>query len=346
MRYAAFNTGPDYHLLDHIAPLAEWFQCPLFVTEELNDELAKRFYPQVTVHFTPDLEFRLGDIAKEFDILFECKYWQPHLKLLFQTLYKKEMRLVFCPHGQSDKGYQAPVLAPYALQDAILVYGNLMLDMLKELGIKAPEHHIVGNYRLAFYQKYRTFYDSLVPRIDPSKKTLLYAPTWQDLDDASSFFRYGSKVISELPTDWNLLLKIHPLLKLRNPIQYDLLFDQIQKPNLYWIDEFPPIYPILALADVYLGDASSVGYDFLYFEKPLYFFPTQNPGKLHACGTILDTTKPLYPQFEKPHLKKEEQKALYQYAFGYEGAPFLPLPVPVPEWGCGYSKKVRGDFFR
>ncbi|MBX7067129.1 MAG: CDP-glycerol glycerophosphotransferase family protein [Parachlamydiales bacterium] len=313
MRSAAFNTGPDYHLLDHIAPLAELMQCPLVVTEELNYELAKKFYPQVVTHFVPDLEFRFGEIAEQFDVLYECKYWQPHLKALFKTLYNKEMRLVFCPHGQSDKGYQAPVLAPYALQDSVLVYGQLMLDMLKELGIAVPSYTVVGNYRLKFYQKYKEFYDGLAPRIDRSKRTLLYAPTWCDLDDASSFFKKGAKVISELPDDWNLILKVHPLLKQRNPIQYELA--RLEKPNLFFLDEFPPVYPILSIADVFLGDSSSVGYDFLAFEKPLYFFPSKRLGRLHSCGTMIDDAKPIYHQLEKENRYIEDQRSLYRKAF-------------------------------
>lgn len=318
MRCAALNTGPDIHLLDHIAPLAEWLQCPLIVTEELNHALAKRFYPQVEVHFVPDLEFHLGEIAEQFDVLFECKYWQPHMKLLFQTLYRKEMRLIFCPHGQSDKGYQTPLLAPYALQDAVLVYGQLMLDMLQELSVAVPEYTVVGNYRWRFYQKYRSFYDHLVPRIDHSKRTLLYAPTWRDPDGATSFFTQGIRVISELPNDWNLILKVHPLLKQREPAQYERLMKHMDKSNLFLIDEFPPVYPILALADVYLGDASSVGYDFLAFEKPLYFFPTERPGRLHTCGTMIDNVKPLYMQLETTNQHVDVQRTLYRYAFNQQ----------------------------
>ncbi len=313
MRCAAFNTGMDYHLLDHIAPLAEALKCPLFTTEELNFELAKRYYPQVKTHYVPDLELRLGEVAKNFDVLFECKYWQPHLKELFATLYQKKMHLVFCPHGQSDKGYEAPVLAPYALQDAVLVYGPLMLEMLSELRIDVPNYTVVGNYRLEFYKKYRTFYEPFLPKIDRSKKTLLYAPTWKDLDHSGSFFAQGVKVVSELPDEWNLIIKLHPLLKMRNPAECALF--EVDKPNVWVLDEFPPVYPILALADCYLGDASSVGYDFLHFEKPLYFFPVSSPKRLHACGTFLDVTKNIYRQMEENHLHKEKQRALYQSAF-------------------------------
>ncbi len=324
MRCAALNTGPDFHLLDHIAPLADLLKCPLLVTEEKNEELAKRYYPQVSTRFIPDLEFRLKEIAEQFDALFECKYWQPHLKLLFQTLYNKEMQLIFCPHGQSDKGYQAPLLAPYSLQDGVLVYGPLMLQMLKELQIEIPKHKVVGNYRLAFYQKYRSFYDGLLPKLDRSMPTLLYAPTWRDLDGASSFFEFGTKVFSELPKNWNLIVKLHPLLRQRDPHSLEPLLSKTLKPNIFLIEEFPPVYPLLSIADLYLGDASSIGYDFLYFQKPLYFFPTKKLGRLHACGTIIDTKKNLYSQLDIVNRHKEKQMHLYTHAF--------ISPVSIPPW--------------
>lgn len=320
MRCAALNTGSDFHLLDHIAPLAEWIQMPLITTEELNTTLARHYYPQVEVLYVPDLEFKLGDIAATFDVLFECKYWQPHLKTLFRQLFNKEMHLVFCPHGQSDKGYRTPLLAPYAEQDAVLLYGPLMIDMLKQLNIPIPNHAIVGNYRLEFYRKYRPFYDALAAQeipLNPSKKTLLYAPTWRDADDASSFFKYGAQIIAELPADWNLILKLHPLIEQRSPAEFYALSGLAEKKsNLFLIDKFPPVYPLLAMADVYLGDHSSVGYDFLSFNRPLYFLPTDAPGRLHASGTTVDPSKNIYGQLE--HAQPKDHTALYQLAFSKE----------------------------
>ncbi len=316
MRCAALNTGPDFHLLDHIAPLAELLNMPLITTEELNTALAKRYYPQVKVRYMPDLEFRLGEIADEFDVLFECKYWLPHLKTLFRQLFKKDMRLVFCPHGQSDKGYRTPLLAPYAEQDAVLVYGPLMLNMLKELNVPIPKHAMVGNYRLDFYRKHQAFYDDLAAQeipIDQSKRTLLYAPTWNDADGSSSFFTHGGQVIKQLPHDWNLIIKLHPLIEQRNPAEfYSLSGLAEKKPNLFLVHEFPPVYPLLAMADIYLGDHSSVGYDFLSFNRPLYFLPTKAPGRLHSCGPTLNLSQNIYSQLEK---SSKDHTALYQYAF-------------------------------
>ena len=322
MRCAAFNTGPEFHALDHIAPLAALMDMPLITTEERNYELALRYYPQIEVRHMPDLEFQLALIAEQFDVLFECKYWAPHLKSLFHRLYKKEMRLVFCPHGQSDKGFQAPLLAPYALQDMVLVYGNLLIQMLKDLAVwpSIAQHVVVGNYRLQFYQRHRAFYDRLAEKevpLNKKNKTLLYAPTWRDADGATSFFTQGAKVISQLPSDWNLIIKLHPLLEQRDPSRFYAVAALVdKKPNAFLIDAFPPVYPILSLADIYLGDASSVGYDFLFFQRPLYFFPTEHPGKLFSCGRVIDPRKDVYSQLDKASSHEAKQIALYQWAFG------------------------------
>jgi hypothetical protein len=320
MPAAAFNTGSDTHLLDHIAPLAALHSMPLITTEELNTHLAKRFYPQVILRYMPDLEFKLKEIAEEFDTLYECKYWAPHLKLLFRQLYNKEMELIFCPHGQSDKGYQAPLLAPYATQSKVLIYGQLMKTMLKELKVPLPKHELIGNYRLSFYQKHQSFYDALAEeqifsKLPSQNRTVLYAPTWRDADQASSFFSYCKPLISQLPQDWNLLIKLHPLLEQRDPAQFYSIATLIaEKPNALIVQEFPPVYPILSKADVYLGDASSVGYDYLTFERPMFFFPASR-ARLHSCGIIIDPTRNIYTQMEKQNSFASAQQKLYKLAF-------------------------------
>ncbi len=324
MRYAALNTGSEFHGLDHIAPLAYFLQMPLIVTDELNYNLAKKYYPQVESRWMPDLEFRLGELAEQFDALFECKYFAPHLKNLFRKLYNKEMRLVFCPHGQSDKGFKAPLLAPYATQDIVLLYGDLMIEMLKKLNVWSSLSHsiVVGNYRLLFYKKYRTFYDEMIGSEIPFNKnnrTLLYAPTWNDADRSTSFFEFGSKVIQDLPSSWNLILKLHPLLEQRSPsLFYSCQALMEKRPNVFVISECPLIYPILALADVYLGDASSVGYDFLFFKKPMYFFPTDQRGNLSRAGETIDVSCDLYSQLDCVNRYEETQRELYRFAFGDE----------------------------
>lgn len=321
MRLCGINTGTEFHLLDHIAPLSFLMKMPLIVTEEINYTLATKYYPQVKTLYEPDLEFKLSWLAENFDALFECRYWAEHLKNLFQTLYGKSMRLVFCPHGQSDKGFRHPTLAPYRNQDAVLLYGDLMISMLKELGCwsSISSSAVTGNYRGLFYEKHRPFYDDLAKKelpLNPNNKTLLYAPTWKDSDGATTFFKSGKGIIESLPSDWNLIVRVHPLLEQRDPSHFYSIAAEIdKKPNAFLIGEFPPVYPILALSDVYLGDASSIGYDVLYFQKPIYLFPDERGPRLQSCGTVIDPKRNIYSQIEAKNGHAAKQKELYQFAF-------------------------------
>jgi hypothetical protein len=165
---------------------------------------------------------------------------------------------VFCPHGQSDKGYAHPLLAPYAQQDVVLLYGELLQTMLKELGITARSAK-VGNYRLSFYLKHKKFYDELAEqelfsRIPQKKRTLLYAPTWNDADTATTFFQWAPTLLSNIPEEWNILIKLHPLLEQRDPVRfYQIAALAENKPNAMLVLDFPVIYPLLARSDIYLG---------------------------------------------------------------------------------------------
>ncbi|MBI3900936.1 MAG: CDP-glycerol glycerophosphotransferase family protein, partial [Chlamydiia bacterium] len=322
------NTAPESHLLDHIAPLADLLNIPLILSSEEMYSLAETYYPEVQKELMEDMEFQLKELAGRFDALVECKYWLPHLKTIFKNLYRKEMDLIFCPHGQSDKGFAKPLLAPYAQQDIILLYGEMQMHMLKTLNIweTIDRFAFIGNYRLLYYQKHKKYLDQLVEEkifshLSPNLPTMLYAPTWKDADQSTSFFHWGQKIAKEKPADWNLIVKVHPLLEKRDPASYYKLAYELQNvANLLLISDFPPVYPLLARTDVYLGDYSSVGYDFLYFERPMFFFshPHLPTGALQSCGKILSQDHSPFSFLAQLDNKKyiEKQKKLYNYAFG------------------------------
>ncbi len=327
---AALNTGSDEHLLDHIAPMAALLQIPLIVSEERNFHLAKDYYPHINVECWEDLEFRIGELADRFDALIECKYWLPHLKTMFSRLHGKKMDLIFCPHGQSDKGFASPLLSPYAQQDIVLLYGDLQIQMLERLKIwpAIDRFAIVGDYRRSHYRKHKAFYDAIADReifsrLSPHLPTLLYAPTWQDADRSTSFFDWEESLCSQLPADWNLIVKVHPLLEQRDPARYYAALRHFDKlPNALLIAQFPPVHPILERVDAYLGDFSSVGYDFLGSKRPMFFFfhPALSSGPLRSCGTLLDAKTPIFPFIGKHlHLDfSKDQERLYRSAFGVD----------------------------
>jgi len=288
MRAAALHSRPS-SLLDHIGVLAAVLDIPLLISDEETAQLANVFYPQVRVILQePTLDY----LAANFDILFvSSKLWAIELYHTFPLVCGKKMRIVYCPHGNSDKGYTLTE-EHHNPEDISLLYGDHMVDLLKDTGMFDKIQHVIptGNYRHAFFLEHRAFYEQLVQEkvpLDKTKKTILYAPTWHSTETPSSFFAECTRLIDQLPSHFNLLIKLHPYLYEQKPAQTTHLLEK-QHPNVLFLDEFPPVYPLLTLSDIYLGDFSSVGYDFLVMDKPMYFF---NPGGvrdrgrfLHRCG--------------------------------------------------------------
>lgn len=332
---AAISTGPATHL-DHLGVLASLLKIPLIVTEEEVYQLAKTFYPMAQLERKEPYELSLDYLASSFDVLFGCgKFWAAELLPLFSLFSQKKMRFVFCPHGNSDKGHS---LSSSPLQDLSLVYGEHMLSLLKKTAKDA--YITTGNYRYEFYRTHKAFYDRLASEhlyFEKGKKTILYAPTWQSNENPTSFFEMCAPLIEQLPSSFNLILKLHPFLEEDYPSQtYRLISCYEHHPRIVFLKDFPPVYPLLSYADLYLGDFSSVGYDFLAFDKPMFFFnPLQKDQKkdqglfLHRCGMqvpSLKNAKALY-QFVEDNLEKNQtlfssiRKEIYAYAFGNEKAP-------------------------
>lgn len=329
-KFGAILTGPDTHL-DHLAPLCYIMAMPLLVTDKTTYELALTFYPQIQIMYTPLEDLTALFLVKNFDVLFESgKCFSMNLEPVIKLLYQKKIRFIYSPHGHSDKGHSAKT---FASQDISLVYGNHMLDLLRNSGALEKIGAIIrtGNYRFPFYQKHKSFYDSLVKdqiscHFNPFKQTILYAPSWQDGENPTSFFTYAEKLIQDLSNDFNLIIKLHPLLSEFHPAETFSIIERHKKNiNCFFLDTFPAIYPLLAISDIYIGDYSSIGYDFLVFNKPLYFLTEKHSPSfaIHACGLEIQSQENMssfiHQSLEMNRKEKDQKrKETYTYAFGEE----------------------------
>lgn len=334
-RSIAILTGPDTYL-DHIGVLCQILHIPLIITEEETFKAAKEFYPELDAHHVEIADLSLSFLAENFDVIFQSgRFWNLELGSVIELLYRKKMRFVFCPHGNSDKGYS---FTTHATQDLSLVYGEHMLSLLERT--KAIDYIAktvtTGNYRLPFYLKNKQFYDELAKQrlnglLFAERKTILYAPTWHDGENPSSFFSSCEEMIRSLEGAYNLIIKLHPFLEHFHPAEtFSVLSHYENKKGTVFLTRFPAIYPILSLSDLYIGDFSSIGYDFLAFDKPMFFFNTleknaaNTPGYfLHQCGIELRAEIDL-KEFLAQHLTscesdyRKKRKEVYEYAFGKE----------------------------
>lgn len=327
--------GDSVNHLDHLAPIAEIMNIPLLIEEEFLLETMEKYYPFIETIFVDHHAKLLDTLASQFEYLFVTGAdYRPNLSPLLELIYQKKLLFWYCNHGNSDK-----VLDHFKKQNFAFIYGPQMERRLKEEHCFDQLEGTVrtGNFRLKFYQKHQSFYDQLVEKevfskFDTQRPTILYAPTWVDSEKNTSIFEVGLSIIDQLPEDYNLILKIHPWLIHHNPGFITHIEERFKdKNNVNVLSLYPLVFPILKRIDIYLGDFSSIGYDFLAFNRPMFFFDPSKREKsrqkstfLHQCGICIpeDAYHSIY-HFIDNHLEsqnklKEIRKSVYLDAFGEE----------------------------
>lgn len=314
------------HHTDHVGVLCALLGVPYLVTDGEFADQVRDLYPDLQVELvdwdvcTPEY------LAQHYDLFLHGDLWGEKGRRVFEELerkYSKSIRAIHVPHGFSDKGFWFEKVVE---EECVLVYGQAMLDLLEKRKVRHLLKNFVlcGNYRWAYFQKHRSFYRKLVQEriLSQFKKKnpmYLYAPTWEDEENNSSLFQAGPVLLEHLPDSVNLMIKIHPqALESQMAEVYGFMGQYESKPNVLFLEEFPPVYPLLDVTDVYIGDASSIGYDFLVFDRPL-FFVGESQGRekrpLERCGECLSREE-LKKVYEKPFEDKgRERRELYRRAF-------------------------------
>jgi len=303
---------PSLSVIDHLAVIAHILDIPLLIDELPIFNIAKKYYPTIESILIEDQSKILEFTAKNFDILFfSSSNYAQDLAPLFEHLFRKKMLFWFCPHGNSDK-----TLAPFKNQTHAFLYGKQMEERLSNEGLlqTLTSYTLTGNYRYLYYKQNKPFLDALVEkevfsRFSTKQKTLLYAPTHQELQPLEAT---TSSLITSLPDDHNLIIKFHPW-----TLHFHSKFIQSipNKPNLLILKEFPLIYPLLNRTDIYLGDTSSIGYDYLPFDRPMFFSEKTSTSPLSKCGESSLNNIFSFNPLEHHHLFYPHKTTLYSETF-------------------------------
>ncbi len=327
-KWIALNHEGFPHHTEHLAPIAKLFEMPLIVTDEDAAALFRHYYPGLQVEVIPRSELTT-DFLKEHCSLIATSHDPDREK--FHALFGEEMTQLFVPHGFSDKAYW---MTQSALSDICLLYGEQMLTLIQNSPLASSLQKTVrmGNLRYHDYLQNKEVYDQITKKelpLDPSKKTLLYAPTWTWNEEHSrtSFFDAAEILLKNLPSDCQLIVKLHPHLKLNNIAHVERIIALYEEEeNIHFLEEFPLIYPLLDLTDIYIGDLSSIGYDFLVYDRPLFFLnhqrrdPEKDPDVfLFRAGRSLlpeefSKIYQLIGEEEDPSLS-QKRKELYKFTF-------------------------------
>lgn len=312
--------GSDIHHIDHIAPLCAILNIPLIVTSEEVHRLATEFYPNLTCQMI-SIDLLPESIVPNFDVIFSCLPTQLLDPIFSLEEHKQRKKLLFAwlPHGNSDKDH----LAALQTEKYLLIYGDQMHNTLKKRNVLKKVSHItrLGNFRYLFYLKHKVFFDRLANAYTyfthDAEKTLLYAPTWGGENLSTNTLT----LLQTLPQHYNLLVKFHPN-TLYTGFAIALKEAFADQNNIHFVDALPLIYPLMAKSDIYIGDHSSIAYDFLSLGAPLYFL-TEKKTPIHHTG-ILAKPEEIYPLIDEGHdPHPEARQTLYRYAF--EPTPPLEL---------------------
>lgn len=120
-----------------------------------------------------------------------------------------------------------------------------------------------------------------------SRKTVIYCPTWRKggLSSIEIFLNYAD-VIAGLCEDYNLIVKPHP--NIFNPARefFDAnIVERLESTRGIALIRSGNVMPWFAQTDVFVGDVSASGYEWLYFSRPMAFLNPQ-PGVLQPSQDI------------------------------------------------------------
>ncbi len=352
------NPNDHWLLSDHLAPLSAEFEIPYYLENVDHQEMVKKYYPGVNLFDKEMIAPQM--LLSNFDtILTPILLGKPKHK---NEKFLEKIIFIYCHHGFSRKD---PLLindgaVDEPIHDIVLAYGKHMLDLFDDYQYtKFTQNSVMtGNYRYQYYLKYRSFFDELVERevfsqFKVKQPVILYAPTWNDSEKATSFFDAIDTMIDNTPSHYNVLIKLHPNLALLNLGHVIHAQHRCQnKGNIVLLDNYPLVYPILNRSDIFVGDVSSIGYDYLTFNRPMFFIHANKEKTLddkyfylYRCGKVIHTheTPQLFRiidgNLDKHNIFfKKIQREVYNYTF-CEDIPFEEIYTNI----LNACKRTRSD---
>lgn len=324
-RGIAIVAGRRTSFLDHLVPLCHLMDIPLLCTDRWLYTLAEHFYPKTELVLATRENFQ--EILSGYQTFYtvEPSRLHPYALQFGEFLYQGEGKTVNGFHGNPDKFRQSYWIERYADEDVLLVYGQHMVDYLKEKRVwpRLKKTVRISNLRLQFYTTHKPFFDRIAKPhlfVKNCYKTVLWAPTWSfsNSEHGSPFFHLYPYVLDAIGCDFQVIVKLHPYLFHLFPEKIAQIKERYAgHDRILFLDEIPIIYPLLNAVDIYLGDYSSVGYDFLARNRPLFFLENTKGG-LQRAGVCIDPHSygRLYQVLDEGDRYFRQRQEIYQYAFG------------------------------
>jgi len=185
-------------------------------------------------------------------------------------------KTVFIGHGTGDKPYQGKN-AGERLEaiDFHFISGPKHMEKLRDTHVALAENRLIkiGNMRFDDYINGKIDKERMLRTVginDRSRKTVLYAPTWEW--GKGTLLKYGKKFCRELSKQFNVIIRPHAhdrmhIRKMRRWANNEGL-QHVYFSNPSDIIRHDTI-DVFLISDILLSDTSAVLYEYLVTEKPI-----------------------------------------------------------------------------
>ncbi len=273
-RIAHFLRDPaNLHYFAAIRPFLDEFQRRpgydqyLVVSNEWHRGTLFPEYDGCQNLFTNDIDF------ENYDLVITPTFLREHERT-------PRTRAVQIFHGMSDKPFTYERdFSDYLL---CLCIGQRQVDRL----LSHPHNRNV-RAEVVGYPKFDRF-----PQFEPlfrnGKRTVIYCPTWRK-GGLSSIDRFldDTGPINALARKYNLIVKPHPnLFNDQRPFFSPGIIARLEQQTGITVVRSGNVMPWFSQADLYVGDISASGYEWLYFDRPMVFLNPQ-PGSF-CVGRDID----------------------------------------------------------
>ncbi len=210
----------------------------------------------------------------------------------------KHTRAVQVFHGMSDK----PFTYERDFSDYLMC---LCVGQLQAERLLRHEHNRAMRYAMIGYPKFDRI--AALPRLfKNARKTVIYCPTWRKAGLSSlDVFLSDLEALEMLKKHYNVIVKPHPnVFSPARPFYDESIVARLRALDGVTLVCSGNAMPYFSQADLFIGDISASGYEWLYFGRPMVFLNPQpdvlrpsvdiaDPTFLWQCGRVCDDTRTL-----------------------------------------------------
>ena len=268
-----FYIDSSIHQIGYITEIIKSLNGTLYTDCESTYEIIADDFPWINIKYLNSIQ-EIVERMKEDNI--KILILQDFHYGSFSKLKDYGVKFVQIFHGTSDKSYNTN--REILKYDLVCLSGAKMLKDLEDKGLNKNKNCIItGNPKVdaIFNNIYDRNKEIKKLNLDPTKKNVLYAPTWMDGMGNSSFRKFGIKLSDYFPNEYQLTIKLHPNIYLYKMNLVNKLKEKIKgKKNILLLENKKEIYdivPIMAASDILITDISGVSHEFIAFLRPMIF---------------------------------------------------------------------------